>query len=95
MILIAAELKFVYFLVYKEIERISQSDADGALFYLEKRKAFLGHHLGMWALDFVKDMEKNAETSVYKNLARATGAFLRSDLEVLAGIVPAEKISEN
>ncbi|MFC1825486.1 molecular chaperone [Thermodesulfobacteriota bacterium] len=83
---IAAELEFIYFLIFKEIEAINNSDLDGVIMYVEKRKTFLLTHLGSWIADFARNVEENAETEFYKNLARATKVFIMRDLEELLEI---------
>jgi TorA maturation chaperone TorD len=78
---IAAELEFMYFLIFKEIQALENSDVDTAIDYLEKQRAFLREHLGAWVFDFADSIEENAETDFYKNLARATKAFIEQNFD--------------
>ena len=80
---IAAELEFIYFLIFKEVEALENSDIETTINFLEKQRAFLREHLGAWVFDFADNTEKNAETGFYKSLARATKVFVRQDLDDL------------
>jgi TorA maturation chaperone TorD len=81
---IAIELEFMYFLVFKEVEAIGDSDSGSAAGYLEKQKAFLETHLGSWMSEFADGVEANAQTEFYKNLARITKTFVKKDLKSLS-----------
>ena len=83
---IAAELEFMYFLVFKEIQALENSDVDTTIDYFEKQRAFLSEHLGAWVFEFADSIEKEAETEFYKNLARLTKAFVRQDLDYLSDL---------
>ena len=89
---IAVELEFVYFLIFKTIEAIGHSDKEGAMLYLDKRRAFLQSHLGAWISDFARTVEENTQTHFYRNLVRATRTFIQKDLEEISELqVPCEK----
>ena len=83
---IAAELEFMYLLVFKEIQALENSDVDTTIDYFEKQRSFLSEHLGAWAFEFADSIEKEAETEFYKNLARVTKAFVRQDLDYLSDL---------
>lgn len=97
---IIAELEFMYFLIFKEIEAISNSDIEGTIDYLKKQEGFLECHLGAWVSEFADSVEQNAETEFYRNLARATKVFVKKDLDEKINVsIPgphdsAEEISE-
>jgi TorA maturation chaperone TorD len=78
---IAAELEFMYYLVFKEIEGITGGDPASAMNCIHKQCAFLNRHLGAWVSEFVLKVEENADTEFYKNLAKLTIRFVRKDLE--------------
>jgi TorA maturation chaperone TorD len=80
---IAAELEFMYFLVFKEVEALENSDIERTFGFLEKQRAFLREHLGAWVFDFAESIEEKAEDDFYKNLARATKAFVKQELDYL------------
>ena len=81
---VAIELEFMYFLIFKEVEAMRNSDSGIAASYLEKQKAFLGNHLGIWVSEFADNVEANAQTQFYKNLARLTKSFVEKDLNGLS-----------
>ncbi|MDH3964438.1 MAG: molecular chaperone [Deltaproteobacteria bacterium] len=91
---IAAELEFMYFLIFKEIQALENSDVDTAIDYLEKQRAFLREHLGAWVFDFADSIEENAETDFYKNLARATKAFIEQNFDELSDLSAPESRSD-
>jgi TorA maturation chaperone TorD len=80
---IAAELEFMYFLVFKEVEALENSDIETTFGFLEKQRAFLRQHLGVWVFDFAGSIEEKSKTDFYKNLARATKAFVKQELDYL------------
>ena len=83
---IAAELEFMYFLVFKEIQALENSDVDITIDYFEKQRAFLSKHLGAWVFEFADSIEKEAETEFYKNLARATKTFIEQNFDELSDL---------
>jgi TorA maturation chaperone TorD len=83
---IAAELEFMYFLILKEIEAIENSDIEKTLSFLEKQRDFLKKHLGAWVFDFADNIEENAETDFYKNLARVTKTFIQQNFDDLSDL---------
>jgi TorA maturation chaperone TorD len=82
---IAIELEFMYFLVFREVEAIRDSDSGNVAVYLEKQKVFLENHLGKWVTIFTDRVEANAQTYFYKNLAHTTKSVVKNDLESLFG----------
>ena len=76
---IATELEFMYYLIFKEIEALGDSDFENAVDYLEKQQGFLEDHLGVWAPKLADEMEKHAQTEFYRNLGRATKVFVEKD----------------
>ncbi len=81
---IAIELEFMYFLIFKQVEATRNSDSKSAASYLRKQKAFLETHLGIWVSEFADNVEANAQTEFYKNLARLTKSFVKKDLKSLS-----------
>ena len=81
---IAIELEFMYLLIFKQVEAIRNSDAGNVAGYLRKQKAFLETHLGMWVSEFANNVEANAQTKFYKDLARFTKLFVKKDLKSLS-----------
>ena len=87
---IAAELEFMYFLIFKEVEAIGNSDIETTLSFIEKQRAFLREYLGTWVFDFTDIIEEKAETDFYKNLARATKAFVEQNFADLSDLSETE-----
>ena len=81
---IAIELEFMYFLIFKQVEAMRNSDYGNATGYLRKQKAFLESHLGIWVSEFANNVEANGQTEFYKNIARSTKLFVREDLKSLS-----------
>jgi len=95
---IAVELEFMYYLVFKEVEAIELSDFRSAMEYLARQRGFLEDHLGVWVPEFAANVERNATIDFYRNLVRATRAFVQEDLNSgveasmaeLSSLMPAE-----
>jgi len=92
---IAAELEFMYFLTLKEIEAIENSDIEATFSFIEKQRVFLREHLGAWVFDFADSIEEKAETDFYKNLARATKAFIEQNFDELSDLPETEAHSDS
>ena len=80
---VAAELEFMHFLIFNEMEATDQGGADDAINYLKMQRSFLEYHLGAWISDFSVKVLNNAQTAFYRNLARATEAFVMHDLQTI------------
>lgn len=80
---IAAELEFMFFLIFKEVEALNASDVGRAIGFLNQQKAFLTDHLCAWGPQFTEKVEGAAATEFYRNLARATRAFLEENLDAI------------
>jgi DMSO reductase family type II enzyme chaperone len=83
---IAIELEFMYFLIFKQIESIERSDFESAMGSLRKQQSFLEDHLGAWVPEFADNVEENADTDFYKNLARVTRVFVQKDLQDISEV---------
>jgi len=76
---IAAELEFMYFLIFKEIQALSTFDRDLAIDYIKEQESFLEQHLTAWVAEFADNIEKNSQTEFYRNLGRCTSLFVMND----------------
>ena len=76
---IMAELEFMYYLIFKEIEALSNSDIEMAIGCIQKQKSFLEDHLLRWVPEFTGNIIEHAETAFYQNLAKATETFLKDN----------------
>ena len=84
---ISAELEFMYYLIFKEIEAFSKSDTETAIDFIQKQKSFLEDHLMLWVPQFTANIIENAETSFYQNLAKATETFLKENYEIVCAVL--------
>ena len=84
---IAAELEFMHFLIFKEMEAADQGGADCVIQYLKMQRSFLEYHLSSWISDFTDNVVNNAQTAFYQNLARATEAFVMDDLQTITALL--------
>lgn len=86
---ISAELEFLYFMNFEQIEAIENSDFDSALNWLKRQEDFLQNHLGAWVAAFTSCVTEHAETDFYQTLGKTTGQFIPRDIENLKSeIIP-------
>lgn len=81
---ITAELEFMYYLIFKEIEAFSNSDMETAIGFIQKQKSFLESHLIAWVADFAGEIIENADTLFYQNLAKATEMFVKENYDIVS-----------
>ena len=84
---ISAELEFMYYLIFKEIEALANSNIETALGYVQKQKSFLEDHLMAWVPEFAKNIIENAQNPFYANLAKATETFLKEIYPVVCSVL--------
>ncbi|MGD8963886.1 MAG: molecular chaperone TorD family protein, partial [Desulfobacterales bacterium] len=80
---VSAELEFMYFLIFKEIEAFAGSDTETAMGFIQKQKSFLEDHLMAWVPEFAICIIENAENPFYPNLAQATESFLQENYQIV------------
>jgi TorA maturation chaperone TorD len=80
---IAAELEFLYLLLFRESEARRGGRPDEAAAALALRRRFLQDHLGAWTGPFTAAMRTGAESPFYRELAVLTDRFVRRE----AGLV--------
>ncbi len=86
---IAAELEFMYFLIFRENEALESGDLASSLNFLELQGSFLQEHLGAWIAAFAFNVEENAETEFYQSLAKVTKLFVQKDMaNLLSTAIP-------
>ena len=81
---ITAELEFMYYLIFKEIEAFADSDTEAAIGFIQKQKSFLEDHLMSWVPEFGNNIIEYAENTFYPNLAKATETFLKENYQVIS-----------
>ena len=87
---IAAELEFMHFLIYKEIEATNEGDDRKVYTNLISQQSFLTDHLGAWVSEFVGKVMEHANTTFYQNLARATDTFIKDDYLTISSLLKSE-----
>ena len=92
---ISAELEFMYYLIFKEIEAFANSDIEAAIDFIQKQKSFLEDHLMAWVPEFANNIIKNAENPFYPNLAKATTAFLDENYRVVCSVLETVSMQQN
>jgi TorA maturation chaperone TorD len=73
---IAAELEFLYLLIYRENEAHRNSEPEALRAKADLRKRFLDGHLGLWVGPFTAAVRAGAQSSFYRQLAALTGRFV-------------------
>ena len=84
---ITAELEFMYYLIFKEIEAFSNSHAETVIDFIQKQKSFLEDHLMAWMPEFANSIIEYAENMFYPNLAKATERFLKENYQVISSVL--------
>jgi TorA maturation chaperone TorD len=92
---ISAELEFMYYLIFKEIEAFANSDIERGIDFIQKQKAFLEDHLMAWVPEFTKSIIGSTENPFYMNLAKATTAFLEENHRVVCSILDSVSIQQS
>ena len=90
---ISAELEFMYYLIFKEIEALANSDIETAIGFIRRQKSFLEDHLIAWVPEFARSIAENAENPFYPNLAKATETFLKENYEIVSRFLDANKMN--
>jgi len=84
---ISAELEFMYYLIFKEIEAFSKADIETGIDFIQKQKSFLEDHLMAWVPEFANSIIESAENPFYMNLAKTTATFLKENYGVVCSII--------
>jgi TorA maturation chaperone TorD len=72
----AAELEFMYFLAYQELEAIGKNDTEKAAHFLNRQETFLRSFLGPWTVPFCEKIRQGTENEYYRALADCLEAFI-------------------
>lgn len=76
---IAAELEFLYLLIYRENEAHRNNDREALTAISGLRKRFLDEHLGSWVGPFTAAIRAGAQSGFYRELAELTDRFVRME----------------
>jgi TorA maturation chaperone TorD len=81
---IAVELEFMHFLAIEQMEAVRYANLQAIQRYQQKQYSFLQTHLARWLPKFTENVQKNAQTAFYRDLARITAIFVREDVQACA-----------
>jgi TorA maturation chaperone TorD len=73
---IAAELEFMYYLAYNEVEALENNDREKAAYFLNKQEEFLRTFIGPWIAPFCEKMRQGTENEFYQALADCLSVFM-------------------
>lgn len=76
---IAAELEFLYLLIYRENEARRNDDLEALTAMTGIRNRFLGGHLGCWVGPFTEAVKAGAQSGFYRELAALTDHFVKME----------------
>ena len=74
---IAAELEFLYLLIYRENEAGRNNDPEALTAMADLRKRFLDEHLGSWVGPLTAAVKSGAQSDFYRELAELTDRFVK------------------
>lgn len=77
---IAAELEFLYALVFREAVALANGEAAQRAAAAQLQRAFLQDHLGRWAREFLSAQRQAADTVYYRTLAEFGDRLLMLEL---------------
>jgi len=76
---IAAELEFLYLLIFRENEAHQQGKPEEMAATVALRKRFLDEHLGRWVAPFTAAVRDGAQCAYYRQLAELTNRFVNME----------------
>jgi len=83
---IAMELEFMYYLAAKQIQATQEGNLQEIQLHRQEQRLFLCSHLTRWLPEFAKNVQENAQTEFYKELARLTEVFVQKDLDACVSL---------
>lgn len=81
---IAAELEFLYLLIYRENDAHRKNDPAALLCTATLRKRFLNEHLGRWVEPFATAVSAGAQSAFYRDLSKLTDRFVGMEADEIA-----------
>jgi TorA maturation chaperone TorD len=73
---IAAELEFMYYLAYNEVEALEKNDREKAGHFMNRQETFLRNFLGPWIAPFCDKITQGTENEFYLALAGCLATFI-------------------
>ena len=77
---IAAELEFLYLLIYRENHAHRASEPESPASVAALRTRFLNEHLGSWIAPFTAAVKAGARSDFYRELAELTDSFVKMEM---------------
>ncbi len=78
---VAAELEFLYLLIFRENRARRDGDAASLDAIADIKRRFLARHLGAWIGPFAAAVQAGAETDFYRALAQLSERFVRMETD--------------
>jgi len=86
---IAAELEFLYLMLFRQAEALRQGDEAARARHARLQQRLLAEHLGRWVPPFAAAIRAGAQTAFYRALAELTAEFVaRQQAQVAAASPP-------
>ncbi len=79
---IAAELEFLYLLIYRENQARRNHDQEALTAIAGLRKRLLDEHLGSWVGPFTTAVRAGAQSDFYRELAQLTDRFVKLEFSL-------------
>lgn len=76
---IAAELEFLYLLIYRENEAHWNGEPKALKAFGDLKQRFLSRELGLWIGPFTQAVEGGAQSEFYRELAKLTARFVQME----------------
>lgn len=73
---ITAEMEFMYYLAYHEVEALEKHDREKAVYFLNRQEAFLRMFLDGWVAPFCEKIKEGTENGFYQALADCLSVFM-------------------
>ncbi|MBI5025208.1 MAG: molecular chaperone TorD family protein [Nitrospirae bacterium] len=73
---ITAELEFMYYLIFKEIEAIGRSEIERVEQFVKTQEQFLNKFLGQWIKPFCEKIKEGTDNEFYITLADCVSTFV-------------------
>jgi TorA maturation chaperone TorD len=73
---ITAEMEFMYYLAYHEVEALEKNDREKAVYFLNRQEVFLRKFLDGWIVSFCAKIKEGTENDFYRALADCLAAFI-------------------
>ena len=77
---IAAELEFLYLLIYREAEARQAANTEQVDRIMNLRRRFFEQHLGIWVKPFTTAVTRGAQSGFYRELGEVTQIFVELEL---------------